>query len=185
MMLLATAALLAVLSSLAGVSFAQAQSPVTAELSFVRSFIGTCLNYFPDIERVKQTANALKWSEITDPNVKGMLGPADANAKWHGWLMRVDGYAFLVGISESPEQGRTVKSCSLAADRIDLPSVYSTLERLVSLKKQLDFSEDGQRNQQWVYARGTDRFALMAADGSPMKIDTLSLAITDAQPKGR
>ena len=99
--------------------------------------------------------------------------------------MKADGYSFLVGISETVEQGRAVKSCSLAADRVNLTSAYGTLERLVSLKKQLDFSEDGQRNQLWVYGRDADRFVVLATDGSPMKMDTLSLSISNMQPKGR
>jgi hypothetical protein len=184
-MLVAIAAVLVVLASVANASMARAQSPATIELSFVRSFIGTCLQYFPDTARVRQAASALKWSEIKNPDFRGMLGPADPKAKWQGWLMRVDGYAFFVGISESTDQGKTVRSCSLAADRVDLRTVYGTLESLVSLKKQLDFNEDGQRNQLWVYARDADRFALMATDGSPMKMNTLSLSITNAQPKGR
>jgi hypothetical protein len=184
-MLVAIAALLALLASVANASVARAQSPVTIELSFVRSFIGACLQFFPDTGRVKQAASALKWPEIENPDVRGILGPADARTKWQGWLLKADGHAFLVAISETAEQGRTVKSCSLAADRVDLPSIYRTLENLVSLKKQVDFNEDGQHNQLWVYARDADRFALMATDGSPMKMNTLSLAITNALSKGR
>jgi hypothetical protein len=185
MQLKASVGLVALLASAASVFSALAQSPVTPELSFVRSFIGMCVRYFPDIEKVKQTASALKWSEIKNPDVKGMLGPSDAGARWQGWLMKADGHAFLIGISEGVLDGARVKSCSLAADRIDLPSAYSTLERLVSLQKQLDFNEDGQRNQLWVYARDAVRFVVMATDGSPMKMNALSLSITNAQPRGR
>lgn len=112
------ATLVAVLVSVANMSVVRAQSPAPIELSFVRSFIGTCLRDFPDIGRVRHAAKALKWLEMRDPNLRGMLGPADPKAQWEGWLMRVDGHAFLVGISEGLDGGRTVKSCSLAADRI-------------------------------------------------------------------
>jgi hypothetical protein len=180
---MAAAIFLAALALLTGALPARAQTP--AELSFVRSFIGNCLHFFPEIERVRQTATVLKWPEITNPDARGMLGPSNPGANWHGWMMKADGQAFLIGISEAVDEGRTVKSCTLAADRVELSSIYRNLEQLVSLKKQLDFNEDGQRNQLWVYARDADRFALMATDGSPMKMNALSLSITNALPRSR
>jgi hypothetical protein len=178
-------AVLAILISSWCAFVVRAQSAATPELKFVRAFIDTCLQHFPDIESVRRTANTLKWPAIEDPKLKAMVAPADPRALWQGWLMKADGNTFVVGTAESIERRRSSKSCSFAADGLDLPSVYRTFEQLVSLEKQLDFIENGQRNQLWIYARDAERFALMATDGAPMKINTLSLAITNAQPKGR
>jgi hypothetical protein len=178
-------AALAILISTLGAFVVRAQSAATPELKFVRAFIDTCLHHFPDIESVRRTANTLKWPEIKDPKLKAMVAPADPRALWQGWLMKADGNSFVVGTAESIERRKSSKSCSFAADGLELPSVYRTFEQLVSLEKQLDFVDNGQRHQLWIYARGAQRLVVMAADGAPMKINTLSLAITNAQPKAR
>jgi hypothetical protein len=147
-------------------------------LKFSQAFLGTCVQDFPDTNKIKAAAKALAWKEITDPNVKAMLGPSDPSAMWQGWMMQTGDSKYFVGISEGQYEGKKIHNCNLAQDRTDVDGIIAELERLLNTKKISETIEAGQRYGTWEFERSGESFLLMIVDGTPMNFDLINASIT-------
>jgi hypothetical protein len=164
---------------LAASSGAKAQTPDDIDLSYAQTFVGMCVQSFPDIERVRAGAKALAWPEITDPSIRAMLAPKNPDTKWDAWSFSDGKNTFLATISEVTVQGQRVKACSLFGDGVDTARAYANLNKLISLKKTFEEVQMGQRTTAWSLAMDGQDYGIVAVDGSPMKMKSINISITN------
>jgi hypothetical protein len=84
-----------------------AQTPDDIDLSYAQTFVGMCVQSFPDIERVRAGAKALSWPEITDPHIRAMLAPKNPDTKWDAWSFSDGKNVFLATVSEVAIRGQS------------------------------------------------------------------------------
>ena len=149
----------------------------TPGLIFSRTFIGVCVQDFPDIDRVKVAAATFKWKEINDPDLRAMIGPADPAAKWQSWILVQDNETFIVGISESIAENGPVRTCSLVQDRTDVDGIITQLTSMLRASKLNESIEVGQRYTVWQFRKNDSTFLLMTTDGTPMNMMSINASI--------
>jgi hypothetical protein len=149
----------------------------SSSLRFAQEFVGVCAQDFPAVDKIKAAAKVFNWKEITDPNMRAMMGPASPDASWQGWLVIEKEDKYFVGISEGDINGKKTSSCSLVQDRVDVDSIISELAKILNAKKVEESTEAGQRQTLWEYQRGDERFLLTTVDGTPMKMMLLTATV--------
>jgi hypothetical protein len=163
-----------ILASVMG-SLARAEDSVG--MRFAQTFLGTCVQDFPNTDKIKAAAKTLGWKEIDDPNMKAMLGPSDSSATWQGWFVKVEESNYFVGISEGEYKGKKVQNCNVAQDRTKVDEIIAELEKLLKAKKISETVEAGQRYGTWEFDKSGEKFLIMTVDGTPVNFDLITVTI--------
>ena len=147
-------------------------------LRFAQTFMGTCVHDFPDVSKLKAASKTFGWKEITDPNVKALMGPSDPSLSWQGWYMVVNSDKYFVGISDGVSEGKTFHTCSLVQDKVDVKATISELVKLLNANKLDETVEAGQRYGTWEFKNNGSSLLLMTTDGTPMNYDLINASVT-------
>ena len=172
---IATTAVCFAFVALSGTSIAVADS---VGLRFAQTFIGSCVHDFPDESKLRAAAKTFGWKEITDPNVKALMGPSDPSTTWQGWYVVVNSDKYFVGISDGISGGKAFHSCSLVQDKTDVKATIDELVKLLNANKLDETVEAGQRYGTWEFKSNGAPLLLMTTDGTPMNYDLITASVT-------
>ncbi len=150
----------------------------SSAVRFAQEFVGICVQDFPAIDKIKAAAKVLNWKEITDQNIRAMIGPANPDAFWQGWLVVEKEDKYFVGISVGVVNGKNINSCTLVQDRTDVDAIIAELTKVLNAKKIDEAEEAGQRQITSEFEKGDQRYLLLTGDGTPMKMMAITATIT-------
>jgi hypothetical protein len=149
----------------------------SAAVRFAQEFVGVCAHDFPAVDKIKAAAKVLNWKEITDPNIRAMMGPASPGALWQGWLVVEKEDKYFVGISEGTVSGKNINTCTVVQDRTDVDAIISELNKILNAKKIDEYEEAGQRQITSEIEIAGQRYLLMTGDGTPLKMMLITATI--------
>ena len=148
-----------------------------ADKLFVQTFMGSCAIEIGNHDRVRAAAKAMKWKLITDPNARKMLGPADGNQKWTGWLIQQDKRGFMLALTEGEIDNLSVLTCTLVGDVSDVDATKRRIVQLLAADRQANDEANGQRTEVWNFKSERGRQALSSIDAQAMGMKTLNAGI--------
>ena len=152
-------------------------SKVSGE-DFVRAFVGNCGLNAGNIDLVIASAKALNFAPLPE-QFKPLMAPQDPNAEFSGFLvLDGDGSPYLLGVSRSVSDGKTMEACAVANPYIKTSTVVSALSKIVGLgTADEDESQMGQRYRLWATAKWMAGSYVMLTDAEPMGLDGATLGI--------
>lgn len=177
----AVSALLVLLGVVSGGAWAQTAEGLGKKVDpqdFVRAFLGNRGQYPGQFDRVKASAKAMGFKDLPQ-NLRPLMAPQDPNAEFAGFFVADGpGSPYLLGVSRSVVDGKTLVACAVANPYIEAAGVVASLDKLAALGKPIqDETGMGQRIRVWDSGKFSNGSFVSLVDAGPMGMGGATLSI--------